>query len=56
MIKLRLAGTKEQIEHAMKLMAKEFFIKEVSKPVKNRNSIYYRVYATVMILEGNDNE
>lgn len=56
MIKFRLGGSREQIEHALKLMEKDFFIKEVSEPIKNRNSNFYRVYATVMILEGNDNE
>lgn len=54
MIKFRLTGSQEEIEAALRLLKRNFYIKEVSQLQKNRNSIYYRVYATVMILEDNN--
>ena len=47
MIKLKLTGYIKDIEGMIAIIEKDFIITSKSKPVKNRNSDFHRMYITV---------
>ena len=47
MVKIRLEGKIDEIEKTVRTLGKSFSILSQSKPYKNRNSVYYRVYLDI---------
>jgi hypothetical protein len=47
MVKVRIEGTNKDIERALTEFHKAHNILSVSRPYKNRNSVYYRVYIDI---------
>lgn len=47
MLKVRLQGTAEEVQKGVEELEKYFRVLEVSRPYKNRNSEYYRVYMDI---------
>ena len=52
MIKLKLTGYIKDIEGMIAIIEKDFIITSKSKPVKNRNSDFHRMYITVKFRGG----
>ena len=51
MLKIRLQGTEEEIKKGVESLKNIYKELDVSKPYKNRNSEYYRVYLNVELEE-----
>lgn len=47
-VKLRLTGTSKEIDAAIEQLKHKFIVSDLSNKQKNRNSSFYRVYATLV--------